>query len=310
MGVLVEGKWQPGWHDTARTGGRFVRVAAQFRNWITADGSSGFRAEPNRYHLYVACACPWCHRAMILRALKRLEGVVSMSTVEPVMGDNGWTFATPDPLTGAQYMHQVYCAADAGYSGRASVPVLWDKQQRTIVNNESSEIIRIFNREFDALTDDRTDYYPAELAAEIDRLNERVFANFNNGVYRAGFATTQAAYDEAVKAVFETLDWLEARLARASFLVGDRPTEADWRLFPTLVRFDAVYHGHFKCNLRRLIDYPAVAAYARRLYEMPGVAATCDFDEYKLHYYASHRTINPTGVVPAGPLVDFRTVQA
>lgn len=307
MGVLVEGKWQTGWHDTARTGGRYVRAAAGFRRFVTADGRSGFRAEPDRYHLYVARACPWCHRTMILRALKRLEGIVSMSAVEPVTGDQGWTFATPDPLTGAKYAHQIYCAADAGYSGRASVPILWDKQRRTIVNNESSEIIRMFNRAFAAFTDDRTDYYPAELADEIDRINERVFANFNNGVYRAGFATTQEAYDEAVRAVFETLDWLEAHLAQARFLVGDRPTEADWRLFPTLARFDAVYHGHFKCNVRRLIDYPMVAAYARRLYEIPAIAATCDFGEYKLHYYASHRTINPTGIVPAGPLVDFRT---
>jgi glutathionyl-hydroquinone reductase len=307
MGVLVEGRWQTGWHDTARTGGRFMRAAARFRRFVTADGSSGFPAEPDRYHLYVARACPWCHRTMILRALKRLDGVVSMSAVEPVMGDDGWTFATPDPLTGANYVHQIYRAADAGYSGRASVPVLWDKRQRTIVNNESSEIIRMFNREFAAFTDDGADYYPTALADEIDRVNERVFTNFNNGVYRAGFATTQDAYDEAVRAVFETLDWLETRLAQSRCLVGDRPTEADWRLFPTLARFDAVYHGHFKCNLRRLIDYPAVAAYARRLYEIPGIAATCDFDEYKLHYYASHRTINPTGIVPAGPLVDFRT---
>ncbi|MDE2229114.1 MAG: glutathione S-transferase family protein [Alphaproteobacteria bacterium] len=310
MGALVEGKWHKGWHDTAQTGGRYVRAAARFRNFVTADGSSGFRAEPDRYHLYVARACPWCHRAMILRALKKLEGIVSMSAVEPVMGDNGWTFAAPDPLTGAQYIHEVYRAADPRYSGRASVPVLWDKRTRTIVNNESSEIIRMFNREFAAFTDGRADFYPASLADEIDRVNERVFANFNNGVYRAGFATTQAAYDEAVKAVFETLDWLEARLTHARFVVGDVLTEADWRLFPTLARFDGVYHGHFKCNLRRLVDYKAVAAYARRLYEMPGIAATCAFDEYKLHYYASHRTINPTGIVPAGPLVDFRTAQA
>ena len=307
MGVLVDGKWHVGRHDTARTGGHYVRAAARFRRFVTADGSSGFRAESGRYHLYVARACPWCHRAMIFRVLKRLEKIVSISTVEPVMGDNGWTFAAPDPLTGARYIHEVYRAADATYSGRASVPVLWDKQTRTIVNNESSEIIRMFNRAFAAFTDDRTDYYPADLAGEIDRVNERVLAGFNNGVYRAGFATTQAAYDEAVRGVFETLDWLETRLAAARFLVGDRPTEADWRLFPTLARFDAVYHGHFKCNLRRLIDYRAVTAYARRLYEMPGIAATCAFDEYKLHYYASHRTINPTGIVPAGPLVDFRT---
>lgn len=310
MGVLVEGKWHSGWHDTASTGGRYVRAAARFRRFVSADGSSGFRAESDRYHLFVARACPWCHRAMIMRTLKGLEAVVSMSAVEPVMGDNGWTFAAPDALTGARYIYEVYRAADAAYSGRASVPVLWDKRMRTIVNNESSEIVRMFNREFVAFTDDRTDYYPAALADEIDRVNERVFTNFNNGVYRAGFATTQAAYAEAVQAVFDTLDWLEARLTHERFLVGNRLTEADWRLFPTLARFDAIYHGHFKCNLRRLIDYPAVSAYARRLYEMPGVAATCDFDEYKLHYYASHRTINPTGIVPAGPLVDFRTARA
>ncbi|SRR5579875_394526 len=310
MGVLVEGKWQAGWHDTARTGGHYLRAKAQFRRFVTADGGSGFRAETGRYHLYVARACPWCHRTMIFRVLKRLESVVTLSAVEPVMGDNGWTFATPDPLTGARYMYEVYCAADRTYSGRASVPVLWDKQTRTIVNNESSEIIRMLNREFAAFTEDRTDYYPPELAGEIDRVNERVFATFNNGVYRAGFATTQAAYDEAVRDVFETLDWLERRLAQTRFLVGDRPTEADWRLFPTLARFDAVYHGHFKCNLRRLVDYPAVCAYARRLYATPGIAATCDFEEYKLHYYASHRTINPTGIVPAGPLADFRMAQA
>jgi putative glutathione S-transferase len=224
---------------------------------------------------------------MIFRVLKKLEGVVSMSAVEPLMLDKGWTFAAPDPLTGAHYVHQIYQRADPGYSGRASVPVLWDKETNTIVNNESSEIIRMFNREFRAFTDDRTDYYPAELAAEIGAVNRRVYEGFNNGVYRAGFATTQTAYETAVKTVFETLDWLEARLSKSRYLVGDRLTEADWRLFPTLARFDAVY-------------------FARLLYETPGIAQTCDFDEYKLHYYGSHRTINPTGIVPLGPLKDFR----
>ena len=243
---------------------------------------------------------------MIFRALKKLEGVVSMSKVEPLMLEKGWTFAAPDPLTGALYVHQIYQRAEPKYSGRASVPVLWDKETNTIVNNESSEIIRMFNREFRDFTDDKRDYYPAGLKDEIDAVNRRVYEGFNNGVYRAGFATTQTAYEAAVKTVFETLDWLEALLSGRRCLVGDRLTEADWRLFPTLARFDAVYFGHFKCNLRRLTDYPTLSAYARRLYGMPGIAATCDFDEYKRHYYGSHRTINPTGIVPLGPLEDFR----
>jgi putative glutathione S-transferase len=306
VGILVEGVWREGWHDTGSTGGHYVRTDAGFRRWISADGSSGFPAAPGRYHLYVAKACPWCHRTMIFRALKKLEAVVSMSNVEPLMLEKGWSFAQPDPLTGAQYIHQIYQRADPKFSGRASVPVLWDKETRTIVNNESAEIIRMFNREFGAFTSDRTDYCPPDLKDEIDAINRRVYEGFNNGVYRAGFATTQGAYEAAVKTVFETLDWLEGLLSRQDYLVGDRLTEADWRLFPTLARFDAVYFGHFKCNLRRLTDYPALSAYARRLYEMPGIAATCDFEEYKRHYYGSHRTINPTGIVPLGPLEDFR----
>jgi len=306
LGILVEGVWREGWHDTSSTGGQYVRANAGFRRFVTAHGGSGFPAASGRYHLYVAKACPWCHRAMIFRVLKKLEAVVSMSSVEPLMLDKGWTFATPDPLTGANYIHQIYQRADPKFSGRASVPVLWDKETHAIVNNESAEIIRMFNREFDAFTDDRKDYYPAGLREEIDTVNQRVYDGFNNGVYRAGFATTQAAYETAVKTVFETLDWLEARLTQQSCLVGDTLTEADWRLFPTLARFDAVYFGHFKCNLRRLTDYPALSAFARRLYEIPGIAATCDFDEYKRHYYGSHRTINPTGIVPLGPLEDFR----
>ncbi len=310
MGILADGVWREGWHDTGSTGGAYIRAASGFRRRVTSGGAPGsladFPAVSGRYHLYVAKACPWCHRAMIFRVLKKLDGVVSMSEVEPLMLEKGWTFAKPDPLTGALYIHQIYQRADPKYSGRASVPVLWDKKTDTIVNNESSEIIRMFNREFNAFTDDRTDYYPAGLAAEIDAVNQRVYEGFNNGVYRAGFATTQGAYEAAVKTVFETLDWLEALLSKRRTLVGDVLTEADWRLFPTLARFDAVYVGHFKCNLRRLIDYPALSAYARRLYEMPGIAATCDFDEYKRHYYGSHRTINPTGIVPLGPLEDFR----
>jgi putative glutathione S-transferase len=306
LGILFEGVWREGWHDTSSTGGHYVRASAGFRRSISADGVSGFPAASGRYHLYVAKACPWCHRAMILRALKKLEAVVSMSHVEPLMLDKGWAFALPDPLTGAHYVHQIYQRADPKFSGRASVPVLWDKKTNTIVNNESAEIIRMFNREFDDFTADRTDYYPTGLKDEIDAVNQRVYEGFNNGVYRAGFATGQAAYEAAVKTVFETLDWLEARLSQHPYLVGDRLTEADWRLFPTLARFDAVYFGHFKCNLRRLTDYPALSAYARRLYEMPGIEATCDFEEYKRHYYGSHRTINPTGIVPLGPLQDFR----
>ena len=307
VGILVDGVWREGWHDTGRTGGHYVRADAGFRRRVSADAAAEFPAAAGRYHLYVAKACPWCHRAMIFRVLKKLESVVSMSAVEPLMLDKGWTFAAPDPLTGAHYVHQIYQRADPQYSGRASVPVLWDKETNTIVNNESSEIIRMFNREFADFTDDRTDYCPADLAAEIDAVNRRVYEGFNNGVYRAGFATTQTAYETAVKTVFETLDWLEARLSKSRYLVGDRLTEADWRLFPTLARFDAVYFGHFKCNLRRLTDYPSLSAYARRLYEMPGIAQTCDFAEYKLHYYGSHRTINPTGIVPLGPLEDFRS---
>jgi len=310
VGILVDGVWREGWHDTGSTGGHYIRAASSFRRRVSADGAPGslrgFPASSDRYHLYVAKACPWCHRTMIFRVLKKLEGVVSMSTVEPLMLEKGWTFAAPDPLTGALYLHQIYQRADPKYSGRASVPVLWDKKTDTIVSNESSEIVRMFNREFRDFTDDMTDYYPADLKDEVDAVNQRVYDGLNNGVYRAGFATTQAAYEAAVKTVFETLDWLEARLTGRRTLVGDRLTEADWRLFPTLARFDAVYFGHFKCNLRRLTDYPDLSAHARRLYGTPGIAATCDFDEYKRHYYGSHRTINPTGIVPLGPLADFR----
>jgi putative glutathione S-transferase len=310
VGILADGVWREGWHDTASTGGQYIRASAGFRRQVSAGGAPGslgdFPAASGRYHLYVAKACPWCHRAMIFRVLKKLEGVVSMSTVEPLMLEKGWTFAAPDPLTGALYVHQIYQRAEPKYSGRASVPVLWDKKTGAIVNNESAEIIRMFNREFRDFTDDRTDYYPADLKDEIDAVNQRVYEGLNNGVYRAGFATTQGAYEAAVKTVFETLDWLEARLTGRHTLVGNSLTEADWRLFPTLARFDAVYFGHFKCNLRRLTDYPNLAAYARRLYEMPGIAGTCDFEEYKRHYYGSHRTINPTGIVPLGPLKDFR----
>jgi putative glutathione S-transferase len=316
MGLLIDGQWHDRWYDTGESGGRFVRSAAQCRNWVTADGGAGpsgeggFKAEPGRYHLYVSLACPWAHRTLIFRKLKGLEGMIGVSVVHWLMREHGWTFepapeATGDMLYRHRYLHEVYARALPRYTGRVTVPVLWDQERRTIVNNESSEVIRMFNSAFDGLGATPGDYYPEALRAEIDQVNERVYATVNNGVYRAGFATTQAAYDEAVGELFETLDWLEDRLARQRYLAGDRVTEADWRLFTTLLRFDPVYHGHFKCNLRRLVDYPNLWAYTRELYQWPGVAETVDFTHIKSHYYASHGTINPTGIVPKGPLVDF-----
>jgi glutathionyl-hydroquinone reductase len=305
MGVLVEGQWRDAWYETAKTGGAFERPNTQFRRWITADGSSDFRAAAGRYHLFLALACPWCHRTLLMRLMKRLEGVISVSFVEPLMLENGWTFATPDPLTGARYVYQIYQKADPRHSGRASVPVLWDKETRTIVSNESADIIRMLNRAFDALTDSREDYYPAALATEIDAVNARIYDTVNNGVYKAGFATRQEPHSAAVRALFETLAWLEERLSRQRYLLGNRLTEADWRLFPTLARFDAVYYGHFKCNLRHVYEYPALWDYTRALYQKPGVAATVDLDNFKTHYYGSQRSVNPSGVVPLGPKIDF-----
>lgn len=316
MGLLVDGKWQDAWYDTASTGGRFVRKEAAFRNWVTADGTpgpsgaGGFRAEAGRYHLYVSLACPWAHRALIMRALKGLQGMIDVSVVHWLMLENGWTFAdgpgvVPDPIHDARFMHQVYTAADPNYSGRVTVPVLWDKVRGTIVNNESSEVIRMLNSAFDGIGALPGDYYPHELREDIDGLNARIYDTVNNGVYKAGFATTQAAYEEAVLPLFDTLDFLEARLQSRRYLTGARFTEADIRLFTTLVRFDAVYVGHFKCNLRRIADYPNLSNYAREIYQMPSVADTVNFMHIKRHYYESHRTINPTGIVPAGPLLDF-----
>jgi len=305
MGILIDGQWRDDWYYTERTGGAFERPVTTFRRWVTADGSSGFPAAAGRYHLFLAVACPWCHRTQLFRRLKRLQGVISVSFFEPLMLENGWTFAAPDPLTGARHAYEIYLRADPGYSGRASVPILWDKETRTIVSNESADIIRMLNRAFDAFTDDRTDYYPPELAAEIDALNQRIYDTVNNGVYKAGFATRQEPYEKAVKALFDTLDWLEERLSRRRYLLGDRLTEADWRLFPTLARFDAVYYGHFKCNLRHLWDYPQLWDYARALYRRPGVAETVDLENFKTHYYGSQRRINPSGVVPLGPRIDF-----
>ena len=316
MGMLVDGVWQDVWYDTKETGGKFKRSESAFRNWITADGSAGpsgaggFAAEAGRYHLYVSLACPWAHRTLIFRRLKRLEDMIDVSVVHHFMGSRGWTFETDqaahgDALFGASHLHQIYTRAKPDYTGRVTVPVLWDKKTGTIVSNESSEIIRMFNSAFDGLTGDRSDHYPENLRDEIDAVNERVYDTVNNGVYKSGFATTQEAYEGAVSALFETLDWLEARLANQRYLVGDTITEADWRLFPTLVRFDPVYVGHFKCNIARIADYPNLSNYLRDLYQMPGIAETVNMHHIKAHYYGSHETINPTRIVPAGPRIDY-----
>ncbi|MBE9153797.1 glutathione S-transferase family protein [Cyanobium sp. LEGE 06113] len=316
MGLLVEGVWRDQWYDTSQSGGRFERSRAAFRHWITPDGQAGpsgqagFEAEPGRYHLYVSLACPWAHRTLIVRALKGLETLIPVSVVHWFMGDQGWTFnpgegVVGDPNEGAQVLHQLYTLADSSYSGRVTVPVLWDKQQRTIVSNESSEIIRMFNSSFDQLGALPGDFYPHSLRQEIDAINDQVYRQVNNGVYRCGFATTQQAYEEALQPLFDLLDQLEQRLSGQRYLVGEVITEADWRLFTTLLRFDPVYVGHFKCNLRRLVDYPQLWAYSRELYQVPGVAETVNFNHIKRHYYQSHATINPTGVVPLGPDLDW-----
>lgn len=316
MGLLVDGKWVDAWYDTSASGGRFVRRESQFRGWITADGSAGpsgaggFRAEPGRYLLYVSAACPWAHRALIFRALKGLEALIDVAVVHWRMLDEGWMF-TPgpgvvaDPIGNARALHEIYTRAAPRYSGRVTVPVLWDKRTGSIVNNESSEIIRMFGSAFDAVGAKPGDFYPHALRAEIDAVNARVYDTLNNGVYKAGFATTQTAYEEAVVPLFDTLDWLEERLSRSRYVVGERMTEADWRLFTTLVRFDPVYVGHFKCNRKRIVDYPHLSAYLRELYQWPGIAATTDFMHIKHHYYESHRNINPAGIVPIGPILDL-----
>jgi putative glutathione S-transferase len=316
MGLLVDGVWRDEWYDTASTGGRFERKPSQFRNWVTADGApgptgeGGFKAEPGRYHLYVSLACPWAHRTLILRALKGLDAMIPLSVVHWFMGADGWTFApgpgvVPDTVNGRRLLREVYTLADPRYTGRVTVPVLWDRKTGTIVSNESAEIIRMFNAAFDGVGATPGDYYPAGLREEIDAVNARVYDTVNNGVYKAGFATTQAAYEAAVGPLFETLDWLEARLETGPYLFGDRLTEADWRLFTTLVRFDPVYVGHFKCNRRRIVDYPNLRGLVVRLYALPGIAGTVDLGHIKRHYYQSHRTINPTGIVPVGPDVPF-----
>ena len=317
MGVLVDGVWQDRWYDTKSTGGRFVRKQSQFRNWVTADGRAGptgeggFKAEPGRYHLYISRACPWAHRAAIFRTLKGLEDMISLSITHWLMGEEGWTFneapgTIPDTVNGARRLYEVFLKADPHYSGRATVPVLWDKQRATIVSNESAEIIRMFNSAFDgvgARTD--IDFCPEDLRSEIDKINARIYDNVNNGVHRCGFASTQKAYAAAFEPLFTTLDDLEERLSKQRYLLGEHLTEADWRLFTTLVRFDPVYFGHFKCNLRRIADYSNLSNYVRDLFQVPGVAATVNMQHIKNHYYQSHTKINPSGIVPLGPQFDY-----
>ncbi|MFZ0421409.1 MAG: glutathione S-transferase family protein [Xanthobacteraceae bacterium] len=314
MGQLVDGVWQ---EDGSRTkDGRFIRPSSNFRNFVTADGSAGpsgsggFPAEAGRYHLYISLACPWAHRTLIFRTLKKLDSVISVSNAAPLYSKTGWEFSperggTGDEVNGKATLAEIYLLADPHYTGRVSVPVLWDKKRKTIVNNESSEIIRMLNTAFDAFTNVRTDYYPVELRDEIDRINDIVYPTVNNGVYRAGFATSQDAYEEAARGVFVTFDQIETLLAGRRYLAGQQITEADWRLFTTLIRFDSVYHGHFKCNLRRVADYPNLWNYLRDLYQQPGIAETVSLDQIKRHYYGSQRQVNPTGIVPIGPLIDF-----
>ncbi|MFZ3034786.1 MAG: glutathione S-transferase family protein [Parvibaculum sp.] len=319
MGLLIDGQWHDEWYDTKKTAGRFVRQDAGFRNWVTTDGApgptgtDGFKAEPGRYHLYVSLACPWAHRTLIVRQLKNLTDKISLTIVDPLMLEEGWTIkgsfpgTLPDSINGKTRMHEIYSLAKPDYTGRVTVPVLWDKKTGTIVSNESADIIRMMNTAFNEIEGVNTalDLYPETRRREIDAINARVYDNINNGVYKSGFATTQAAYDEAVTALFDELDAKELRLSEQRYLAGNRITEADWRLFTTLIRFDAVYHGHFKCNLRRIGDYPNLSNYTHELYQVPGVAETVNFDHIKHHYYASHRMINPSGIVPKGPIQDF-----
>ena len=317
MGLLIDGVWSTEWYDTSRTGGHFVRDTARFRNWVTTDGTAGpsgdggFAAESGRYHLYVSHSCPWAHRTLIFRHLKDLTDHISVSVVHPLMLDDGWTFetddqgATGDTLLGKSFMHEIYTTSDPEVSGRVTVPVLWDKVQGCIVSNESSEIIRMFNSAFNHITGNDLDFWPVEMRDEIEDINLDIYENINNGVYRTGFAGTTEAYEESVAKLFDALDRMEARLTDNRYLMGDRLTEADWRFFATLIRFDPVYVGHFKCNIRRIADYPAISGYLRELYQMPGIAETVNLAHVKGHYYASHRTINPTGIVPVGPVLNY-----
>ena len=318
MGLLIDGNWSTAWYDTEKTDGKFVREDAGFRHWITADGAAGptgkagFKAESGRYHLYVSHACPWAHRTMIFRHLKALDAHISVSVVHPLMLDNGWSFATDEFATGdtlyqSDFLYQIYQKSKPDATGRVTVPVLWDKQTEQIVSNESSEIIRMFNSTFDAITGNRLDFWPAASRNAIEMINDDVYQHINNGVYRAGFATKASAYGEAVAVLFDALERIEARLGKSRYLLGDDITEADWRFFTTLVRFDPVYVGHFKCNLRRIADYPALSGYLRELYQVPGIAETVVMPHIKTHYFASHRSLNPTGIVPKGPVLDFLT---
>lgn len=315
MGLLVKGKWHDKW-DYNNDEGEFIRQESQFRNWITQDGSAGptgeggFKAEPNRYHLYVSLACPWASRALIMRSLKGLEDMISISVVNPLMLENGWTFepgegVIPDPVVDANYLHEIYTKVDPNYSGRVTVPTLYDLKQDTIVNNESSDIMRMLNSAFDEVGANNKDYLPEDLLDEIDEINDFVYGTINNGVYKTGFATSQDVYEREVTTLFEAMDKIEARLENSRFLVGDQITEADWRLFTTLIRFDSAYYGHFKCNIRRLVDYKNLWRYTRELYNEPGVKKTVDFHHIKQHYYRSHKQINPNGIVPKGPELDF-----
>jgi len=312
MGLLQQGKWVDKWYDTKNSDGEFRRQDSRFRRWLTADGAAGpdgeqgFKAEKGRYHLYVSLACPWAHRTLIFRALKGLQDYIDVTAVEPIMLENGWELS--DPLYGFDYAYQLYLKADPSYEGRVTVPILWDKHTQTIVSNESSEIIRMFNTAFNHLTGDQTDYYPENLRSQIDAVNSRVYDTINNGVYLCGFATTQQAYEKAFKALFESLDWVEDILSKQPYLAGEQLTEADWRLFTTLIRFDAVYFGHFKTNRQQISDYPAISNYVREMYQIKAIADTVSFKHIKTHYYGSHLTINPTGIVPVGPAQDFAKV--
>ena len=317
MGLLVDGEWHDKWYDTKSTDGKFERSQAQFRNWITKEGvkapngAKAFKAEVGRYHLYASYACPWVHRVLICRKLKGLENIIDVSFVHWYMAENGWTFAKDeenivgDQLYNFDFAHQIYTKADPNYSGRVTVPILWDKYENTIVSNESSEIIRMLNSAFDDIGAKEGDYYPKHLQTKIDEFNDRIYDTVNNGVYKAGFATTKEAYEEAVYPLFETLDWLNNCLADQRFLLGDQPTEADWRLFPTLYRFDSIYVGHFKCSRKRLVDYPHLWAYARDLYQWPGIKETVNLEHARRHYYESHDTINPTRIVPVEPKIHW-----
>ena len=308
MGVLINGQWDSGWDQADPDTRASIPAGSQFRDFVSRDGSTRYRAEPGRYHLYVAIACPWAHRTLLLRTLKNLEAVISVSVVRPVQSEQGWTFADsgfPDSVNHKQFLHEIYTTVESAYSGRVSVPVLWDKHTRTIVNNESADIIRMLNSAFDDCGAADYDYYPPALRGEIDTLNQQVFEHVNAGVYKTGFASSQTDYEAAVKALFETLDSLDAKLCARRYLMGDIVTEADWRLFTTLLRFDAVYHGLFKCNLKRLVDYEHLWPYTRELYQIDGVAGTFDFEQTKQSYYRGMWYLNPTGIVPSGPLGNF-----